>query len=204
MRGAEVRILAGESVLLGADTMRRAVQGRPTHRPKTCVFGDAHTGANRRDVPLLDHGRRSGAARTERPLRLRRLNAPPQKTVSRFAATRVLLTGIHPGSTNLMDPKWLPIDLDQSAGDTTQNSILGGRCLRSPLSAPTATSTGRTRAPSPNMSVRRGTAAEWSSISAIWNSLARRGSWRCIESRSTARAQGSGGWWYLVVPSLGC
>jgi hypothetical protein len=72
MRGAKARILAGESVLLGA-AMRRAAQGRPTHRPKTCVYGDAHTGANRRDVPLLDHGRRSGAARTERPLDWRRL-----------------------------------------------------------------------------------------------------------------------------------
>jgi len=74
MRGAKARILAGESVLLGAPMADAASSARTAHSPtENMRVRLAPSGANRCDVPLLDHGRRSGAARTERPLDWRRL-----------------------------------------------------------------------------------------------------------------------------------
>ena len=70
----EVRVLAGESVLLGAAMAYAASSARTAHSPtENMRVRLAPFGANRRDVPLLDHGRRSGAARTERPFDWRRL-----------------------------------------------------------------------------------------------------------------------------------
>ena len=69
MRGAEMLVIAGLSVLLGAAVAHAASSARTAHPPtENMRVRLAPSGADRRDVPLSDQGRRGGAACTERPL----------------------------------------------------------------------------------------------------------------------------------------
>src|SRR3982074_1146814 len=67
MRAVEMLVIAGRSLLLVA-TIVDAMSSAGTAHPPTenmCVR-QSPLGVDRRDVPLSDHGRRGGAARTER------------------------------------------------------------------------------------------------------------------------------------------
>ena len=151
MRGAEMLVIAGLSVLLGAAVAHAASSARTAHPPtENMRVRLAPSGADRRDVPLSDQGRRGGAARTRaasglapavprsqpptcnglgvhqpsprRPARTsrtsdsRRAVRDAERTARRRRRPSVgsrrhaylALTGIHPGSTNLMGPMWLP------------------------------------------------------------------------------------------------
>ena len=62
-------VIAGLSVLLGAAVVHAASSARAAHPPtENMRVRLSPSGRDRRDVPLSDHGRRGGPARTERPL----------------------------------------------------------------------------------------------------------------------------------------
>ena len=75
-------VIAGLSVLLGAAVAHAASSARAAHPPtENMRVRLAPSGVDRRDVPLSDHGRRGGAARTERPLDWRPLYRGRQRAV---------------------------------------------------------------------------------------------------------------------------
>lgn len=82
-------IIAGLSVLLDAAVAHAASSARAAHPPtENMRVRLSPSGVDRRDVPLSDHGRRGGVARTEWPLGWR----PQDRGVDARHATALAFT----------------------------------------------------------------------------------------------------------------